>query len=125
MWTAEILEIFQYLPWAGRLSEYFLIRAVRSNEDLTVASIYTVFSGLRAYVLSSQAWPLAMFIFVLSLAPVVINYVSTYQSTDPLRGQGEKIQPFSQVALGYAIPYIDPILGCGVSNTLTDAVQQE
>ncbi|KAM5534811.1 hypothetical protein V8D89_011527 [Ganoderma adspersum] len=74
VWTAETLEIFQYLPWA-------------------------VFSGLRAYVLSSQAWPLAVFVFILSLAPVVINYVT----------------------LGYAVPYIDPILGCGVSSTLTDA----
>ncbi|TBU33043.1 hypothetical protein BD311DRAFT_653099 [Dichomitus squalens] len=78
IYTAETLEIFQYLPWA-------------------------VFSGLRAYVLSSRAWPLALFVFVLSLAPVVINYVT----------------------LGYAEVLFDATLGCGVTSPLTDAVQQD
>ncbi len=33
--------------------------------------------------------------------------------------------PPSQVTLGYAVAYMDPTFGCGVSSTLTNAVQQE
>ncbi|KAI1796103.1 hypothetical protein LXA43DRAFT_970023 [Ganoderma leucocontextum] len=84
--TPIILEIFQYLPWAD-----------------TSYMDHPMFSGLRAYVLSSKTWPLAVLVFILSLAPVVINYVT----------------------LGYAVASIDPMFGCGVSSTLTDRVQQD
>ncbi|RPD66871.1 hypothetical protein L226DRAFT_542117 [Lentinus tigrinus ALCF2SS1-7] len=62
--TYNILEIFQYLPWA-------------------------VFSALRAYVLTSRGRFIAGFVFLLALVPVVINYVTLGYATpivDPLFG---------------------------------------
>ncbi|KAI0722607.1 hypothetical protein C8Q76DRAFT_366594 [Earliella scabrosa] len=38
---------------------------------------WAVFSAMRAYALSSRTWPLAVGVFLLSLGPVVVNFVGT------------------------------------------------
>ena len=43
---------------------------------LNTNGIDSVFSALRAYVLSSRSWAVALLVFLLSVAPVVLNYVS-------------------------------------------------
>ena len=40
-----------------------------------------MFSALRAYVLSARAWVVALPVFLLSVAPAVLNYVSHPNST--------------------------------------------
>ena len=76
-------------------------------------------------MLSSRAWPLAVLVSILSLAPVVINYVGFLQDGPRMETKEKLRYLHSKVTLGYAVPYVDPLLGCGVTSTLTDAVQQE
>ncbi|TFK94268.1 hypothetical protein K466DRAFT_476918, partial [Polyporus arcularius HHB13444] len=78
-YKVKVLEIFQYLPWAA-------------------------FSALRAYALTSHvlARSLAGVVFLLALAPVVINYVT----------------------MGYATPVVDIFFGCSASVSLSNTTQQ-
>ncbi|KAI0740747.1 hypothetical protein C8Q76DRAFT_791152 [Earliella scabrosa] len=55
-YTPQIIEVLQYLPWAW-------------------------FSAIRAYVLSSRSRALASLVFLLSIAPLAINYVNIGLST--------------------------------------------
>ncbi|RPD66872.1 hypothetical protein L227DRAFT_569085 [Lentinus tigrinus ALCF2SS1-6] len=77
-YIGDALEILQYVPWA-------------------------VFSALRAYVLSSKGWPVATLVFLLSLAPVGVNYAT----------------------MAYATTVVDPLLGCEVILKLPDTVTRE
>ncbi|KAI0758162.1 hypothetical protein C8Q74DRAFT_1390821 [Fomes fomentarius] len=52
---------------------------------------WAVFSALRAFALSSRSWSLAIAVFLLSIAPMVINYVAN---------------------IGYLTPTYDPTYGC-------------
>ena len=47
----------------------------------TLTDCLAVFSALRAYVLSARAWVVALPVFLLSVAPAVLNYVSHPNST--------------------------------------------
>ncbi|KAI0713665.1 hypothetical protein C8Q76DRAFT_784602 [Earliella scabrosa] len=75
-YTSCILELLQLLPWA-------------------------VFSALRAYVLSSRAWPIALAVFLLSICPLIINYVRVGNSV--FRHDG---------------------IQCGPSSTLPDVIER-
>ncbi|KAI0722672.1 hypothetical protein C8Q76DRAFT_782863 [Earliella scabrosa] len=55
-YASSILGVLQYLPWA-------------------------LFSSLRAYVLGSGAWSIALLVLILSMAPVFVNYVNLGYST--------------------------------------------
>ncbi|KAI0722674.1 hypothetical protein C8Q76DRAFT_793688 [Earliella scabrosa] len=65
-YSGTVLNYLQFLPWA-------------------------VFSALRAYTLASKAWPIALVVFILSIAPLVANYVilgysvATFNSDDSLK----------------------------------------
>ncbi|RPD80818.1 hypothetical protein L226DRAFT_556694 [Lentinus tigrinus ALCF2SS1-7] len=48
-----------------------------------IVNLWLVFSALRAYVLSSKGWPVATLVFLLSLAPVGVNY--TYRTSKELK----------------------------------------
>ena len=90
---------------------------------LMVTSVGLAFAGIRAYVLGPYAWHLAVLVFILSLAPVVINYVG------PRNGSRDNRKLIShgylQVILGYTVPYISPAYGCEATDPITDAVHRE
>ena len=60
------------LPSVGRY-------APLTQLDVYVADILpTAFSALRVYALSGRSWILGSVVFVLSLAPVAVNFVSVF-----------------------------------------------
>ncbi|KAI0722669.1 hypothetical protein C8Q76DRAFT_719703 [Earliella scabrosa] len=76
-YTNAISVILQYLPWA-------------------------VFSALRAYVLSSRTWMLAILVFLLSMASPVVNFV----------------------VLSWATVIYEPGVACALNVDLSRATQQ-
>ena len=49
--------------------------AYNAPPSLSLRNSRTVFSGLRAYVLSPWKWLMGTVVFLLSTAPIIVNYV--------------------------------------------------
>lgn len=67
--SAKFVNIIQYLPWAGTSPKRAPILA---SSPYSVR--YPAFSGLRAFALCRN-WPLSLLIFLLSCAPLAVNFV--------------------------------------------------
>ncbi|KAI0355242.1 hypothetical protein OH77DRAFT_1521271 [Trametes cingulata] len=94
--ATRILEYMQYLPWAGKTNSRTMIESTSKFST-------TAFSALRAFAISSASgaltlnklrWPLGVFVLLLSLVPLGINYYQFSQSSavnDPTFGCGVAI----------------------------------
>ena len=66
--STYVIEMLVYLPWAGKSDFRSLC------PSLAYGGWIIAFSGLRALALS-RTWPLALFVFCISLVPIAVNWV--------------------------------------------------
>ena len=65
----RVVEILCYVPWGGTSPDLALM-VLRLTQP-------PAFSALRVFALTNRNWFLALIVFLLSMAPVGVNFVST------------------------------------------------